>query len=260
MAKLPRMNVIGVQFDIAWENKQANFEKVRRLLSEEAPERDSLVVLPELFATGFTMNAAMAEEYGGETELFLAQTAQEFGVCVLGGVAVRGRDGRMRNKALAFGPSGELLAFYAKRQPFTLGGERQHYVAGEKLSAFHWAGCMIAPFICYDLRFPELFRKVAAAHRPELFAVIANWPEKRIHHWTRLLQARAIENQAFVIGVNRTGRDPNHQYPGHSAILDQHGELLQEMVASEGCVRASLDFPALRNYRRELPFLDDLRL
>ena len=255
------MNVIGVQFDVAWEDKRANFEKVRRMLAEAAPERESLIVLPELFATGFSMNTgAMAEDYGGETEQFLANTARESGGCVLGGVAMRGRDGRARNKALAFGPDGELLAFYAKMQPFTLGGERQHYVAGDKICAFHWGGSTVAPFICYDLRFPELFRRAAKAHRPELFVVIANWPEQRIHHWTQLLRARAIENQAFVVGVNRTGRDPNHNYTGRSMIVDYHGEVLRESVAEEACLRANLEMAALREYRRSLPFLDDLRL
>jgi predicted amidohydrolase len=201
----------------------------------------------------------IAENYGGETEQFLAGTAREFGVCLLAGAAMRGRDGRVRNKALVFSPAGELMAFYAKMQPFTLGGERQHYMPGEKISVFQWAECTVAPFICYDLRFPELFRRAAAAHRPELFVVIASWPEKRIHHWTRLLQARAIENQAFVIGVNRTGRDPNYNHTGRSIIVDFHGEPLSEIGAEEGNVRARLDLAALREYRRSVPFLDDLR-
>ena len=113
------MNVIALQFDIAWENKAANFEKVRRLLNNAEPEKDSLVVLPEMFATGFSMNTdRMAEAYGGETEQFLATTAGELGVCLIAGAAMRGRDGRVRNKALVFSPAGELIAFYAKMHPF----------------------------------------------------------------------------------------------------------------------------------------------
>ena len=126
------MNIIALQMDIAWENRAANFDKVRRLLTEAQPERDSLVALPEMFSTGFTMNtAAMADSYGGETEQFLMCAAREFGVCLVAGVAMRGQDGRSRNKALVFSPSGELLAFYAKMRPFTLGGESEHYAAGE---------------------------------------------------------------------------------------------------------------------------------
>jgi predicted amidohydrolase len=233
---------------------------VRRLLTEAAPEKDSLVVLPEMFATGFSMNAdAIAEPPGGETEQFLARTAREFGICLIAGAAMRGRDGRTRNKALAFSSTGELIVYYAKMQPFTPGGEPQHYAAGERTVAFRWADCTISPFICYDLRFPEIFREAAAAHRPELFAVIANWPEKRIHHWTRLLQARAIENQAFVVGVNRVGRDPFYTYNGHSVIVDPHGEILTDAGEREGCIRAKLDLATLRKYREGLPFLADMR-
>jgi predicted amidohydrolase len=164
----------------------------------------------------------------------------------------------VRNKALVFSGDGVLAAFYAKQRPFTLGGEREHYAAGDRGVVFSWAGTMVSPFVCYDLRFPELFRAVAAEHRPEVFVVIANWPEKRIRHWTRLLQARAIENQAFVIGVNRTGRDPNHVYCGRSAVVDPHGELIAEAGAGEAVVGCHLDLGGLREYRRGLPFLDDL--
>src|SRR5262245_27436458 len=125
------MNVIGLQFDIAWENKLANFASVRRLLEQAAPARDSLVALPEMFATGFSMNAAtIAEARGGETETFLAQAAREFGVTLIGGVAVRDRDGKARNKALVFSPAGELICFYGKQRPFSPGAEDQHYAPG----------------------------------------------------------------------------------------------------------------------------------
>ncbi len=254
------MNVIGIQWDIAWENKQANFEKVRSLLKEAAPEKNSLVVLPEMFATGFSMNAEkIAEGAGQETEQFLSNTAKEFKVCLLGGAAMRGRDGRARNKALVFSPSGELLGFYAKMQPFVPGGEAEHYTAGEKVAAFRWADFIISPFICYDIRFPEIFREAAAKQRPELFVIIASFPDKRISHWQPLLKARAIENQAYVVGVNRIGKDPYHAYNGQSAIFGPHGELMADAGDREGCIRAELDLAGLRKYREALPFLGDMR-
>src|SRR5437762_2227443 len=152
------MNIVALQIDIAWEDKAANFLKVRRLLAEVAPEKDSLVVLPEMFATGFTMNtAAMAESYGGETEQFLAGAAREFGVCCVAGAPMRGRDGRARNKALAFSPAGELIGYYSKMCPFTPGGEAGLYAAGQRPGVFRWCDWTISPFICYDLRFPEVF-------------------------------------------------------------------------------------------------------
>jgi omega-amidase len=254
------VNVVALQFDIAWENKPANFEKVRRLLANASPEPGSLVALPEMFATGFSMNTdAIAEPYGGETEQFLAGVAKDFKVWLVGGAAMRRREGRARNKALVFSPAGELIAFYAKMKPFTPGGESEHYLAGERPVAFRWYECAVSPFICYDLRFPEIFRECVGTHRPELFAVIANWPEKRIQHWVRLLQARAIENQAYVVGVNRIGRDPYYVYNGRSLIVDPQGEVVADAGDREGCISAKLDLANLRKYREGLPFLADLR-
>jgi omega-amidase len=254
------VNVIALQLDIAWENKPANFVKVRRLLGEGAPAKDSLVVLPEMFATGFSMNTeVIAEPHGGPTEQFLAGVAREFGVCLIAGAAMLGRDGRARNKALVFSPAGELLAFYAKMQLFTPGGEPEHYAAGARPATFRWGDCTVSPFVCYDLRFPEIFRAVVAAHRPELFTVIANFPEKRVHHWVRLLQARAIENQAYVVGVNRLGKDPYYTYAGRSVIIDPQGEILADAGEREGCIRMQLDLAGLRKYREGLPFLADMK-
>lgn len=255
-----RMKVLGLQLDITWEDKGANFEKVRHLMEQASPERDSLVVLPEMFATGFSMNAAaVAEPYGGQTEQFLSHQAKERGIYLVGGAPMYGKHGPPRNKALVFGPTGDLLGFYAKMRPFSPGGEPEHYAAGEQTMTFRWAESTVAPFICYDLRFPELFRQVAATRRPELFVVIANWPEKRILHWVRLLQARAIENQAYVIGVNRVGQDPFYTYTGRSLIIDYNGEILADAGHAQGWMVAQLDFESLGKYRQGLPFLQDLK-
>jgi len=254
------MNVIGLQYDIAWENKPANFATVRRLLQQAAPARDSLVVLPEMFATGFSMNAtAIAETRGGETEVFLAEVAKQFGITLVAGVAVRDRDSQARNKALVFSPAGELICIYDKQRPFTPGAEDQHYAAGGKCAVFQWGDCTVAPFICYDLRFPELFRVAAAQHGPELFVVIANFPAKRISHWIQLLRARAIENQAYVVGVNRIGDDPFYNYGGRSLMVDPLGEIIADAGAEEGFVGGTLDLENLAKYRAGLPFLADLK-
>lgn len=254
------MNVVALQLDIAWENKQANFEKARQLLTKAAVVRNSLVALPEMFATGFSMNTlAIAEPYGGETEQFLSGLARQFEIFLVAGAAMRGHDGHARNKALVFSPAGDLLGFYAKMRPFSPGGESDHYTAGEKPVVLNCHDCAFSPFVCYDLRFPELFRQAAAARRPELFVVIANWPEKRLQHWVRLLQARAIENQAYVLGVNRVGRDPYYQYTGRSLAVDFNGEIIADAGNGEGWAQAPLDIPVLRKYREGLPFLDDMR-
>ena len=253
------MKLFALQWDIAWEDKQANFSKVRELLEAATPERDSLVVLPEMFATGFSMNTdVIAEIYGGPTEQFLATTAQEFQIYLVGGAAMRGRDGWARNKALVFSPKGELIAFYAKRRPFTPGGERDHYAAGERSMIFQWGDCAVSPFVCYDLRFPEIFREATKTHQPEVFVVIANWPEKRILHWVKLLQARAIENQAYVVGANRIGKDPYYNYCGRSLIVDPHGEILADAEMKAGWIGAEVDVANLKKYRDGLPFLKDM--
>jgi len=254
------MHLVAFQLDIVWEDKAANFATVRRWLRQAALPQPSLVVLPEMFATGFSMNAAkVAENPGGSTEQFLAETAREHKICLIAGAAMRGRDGQARNKALIFGRAGELLGFYAKMQLFTPGGESEHYAPGQHTVGCQWEGHTFCPFICYDLRFPELFRQAMAKHHPELFVVIANFPTKRISHWIRLLQARAIENQAYVVGVNRVGQDPYYTYNGHSLIVDPHGEILADAGESEGCVQAELDFAGLREYRAGLPFLRDMK-
>lgn len=259
-SKAQAMTVLGLQMDIAWEEKPANFATVRRMLASAPPARDALVVLPEMFATGFSMNVGLvAEPYQGETERFLSSLAREHGVFLVAGAAIRGKDGRARNKALVFSPAGELIGFYAKMRPFAPGGEAEHYTAGERTVTFRWQDGAVAPFICYDLRFPELFREAAAAARPELFVVIASWPEKRVSHWVRLLQARAIENQAYVLGVNRVGQDPYYRYPGRSMLVDFNGDILADAGEKEGVVRAELDLAMLRKYREGLPFLKDMR-
>ena len=167
------MQIIGCQLDIVWENKPANHDRVRRLL-ETAPLRPgSLVVLPEMFATGFSMNvAAITEGESRETERFLAGLAREYGVTVLGGVVTTGADGRGRNEAVAFAPEGNEAARYCKMHPFSYGGETQHYTSGCRPSVFAVQEFTVAPFVCYDLRFPEIFRR-AVKRGATLMTVIA---------------------------------------------------------------------------------------
>ena len=253
------MNIACVQFDIAWEDKPANYAKVLSLLKSANIPHGSLVLLPEMFACGFSMNvAAVAEEQGGATEQFLAKTAREFGVYLLAGVVTRGADGRGRNECVTFSPAGELLARYCKMQPFTLGGETACYEAGEAALTFPCGELSVAPFICYDLRFPELPRSIAR-QRPHLMTFIANWPNTRLHHWPRLLQARAIENQCYVAGVNRIGNDPRFQHSGRTMIIDPHGEILADASSAETVIQAKIDPAWLAEYRRAFPALEDMR-
>ncbi|HMJ89312.1 MAG TPA: nitrilase-related carbon-nitrogen hydrolase, partial [Candidatus Acidoferrum sp.] len=253
------MNIACVQFDIAWEDKPANYARVAALLRDAKVPPGSLVLLPEMFATGFSMNvAAVAEEQGGATEQFLSSTARELGIFLLGGVVTRGANGLGRNECVVFSPESKPLARYCKMQPFTLGGETDHYEAGHEPIVLACDELQIAPFICYDLRFPEVARAVALK-RPHLMSFIANWPNARLHHWPRLLQARAIENQCYIAGVNRIGNDPRYQHSGRSMIIDPHGEILADAGERECVIQARIDVPNLLNYRNAFPALNDMR-
>jgi omega-amidase len=256
------MQVIGVQLDIAWEDPAANREKVRSLLAAAPPQPGALVVLPEMFATGFSMNAdRVAEAEAGATETIVADLARHHRATIVAGLPVRGRNGNERptNQAVVFNDRGDVIVRYRKLHPFALGQEDRHYAAGDDVTSFAWGGLNVAPFVCYDLRFPEIFRRATTRREAELLIVIASWPVARGAHWSTLLRARAIENQAFVVGVNRCGRDPAFEYPGLTAIIDPSGTALAEAGHLEQLVAADVDVEALRTYRAKLPFLADVR-
>jgi omega-amidase len=253
------MKLIGVQLDIVWEDKPATFDRVRRLLEVQRPQAGSLLVLPEMFSTGFSMNVAKIDEAGERpAEAFLRSLALDYKTYLLGGVVNVGPDGRGRNQALAFAPDGRELVRYDKIHPFTLGEEGKHYTGGDAVHVFNWDNLTVAPFVCYDLRFPEVFR-AAARRKAQLLAIIANWPYPRESHWVTLLQARAIENQAYVIGVNRCGKDPKHMYFGRSMIVDPHGKILADAGNEEGLVSADIDAQVVDAWRRDFPALLDMK-
>ena len=250
------MRIVAVQHDIVWENKAANCAKVRALLEEAAPQPGAMIVLAEMFATGFSMNLGVTLEGDSRpTERFVGELARRHGAAVVAGVVNAASPGRGFNEAVAIGPEGEL-ARYRKMQPFCPGGEHMAYDCGRGAVAFQWQGATVCPFVCYDLRFPEVIRR-AAPLGAEVIAVIASWPVARIHHWIRLLQARAIENQCWVVGVNRIGVDPTLAYCGRSIIVDHHGEIQADAGDKEGVISAEVNLEELRNYRQKLPFLKD---
>jgi predicted amidohydrolase len=259
------MEIIGIQTDIAWEDRDTNFARVNAMLATIRVAPESLIVLPELFATGFTMDVTRtADTAARETEVFLSDLAKRLRCNVLGGVARR-TNGKAANEAVMCDPDGRTVMRYRKIHPFSLAGEGQHYQAGDLVATFECGGFTLAPFICYDLRFPEVFR-AAAELGADFFVVIANWPAPRIYHWTTLLKARAVENLAYVVGINRAGADPSHSYPGKSMIVSPQGETLAEADGGPCILRATcsprtvadwrLAFPALRDRRRQFCFLN----
>jgi omega-amidase len=252
------MKVYCCQLDIVWEDKPANFQKVRDLVRASNPEAGSLLVLPEMFATGFSMNVGViSEESAPGTDAFLRELAREFKIYIQGGLVTKSPSGRGLNQAVVISPAGTELTRYSKIHPFTLGGELANYERGTQIHTFDWHGLNATPFICYDLRFPEVFRG-AVKQGAELFVVIADWPSRREQHWVTLLQARAIENLAYVVGVNRAGKDPFHVYPGRSMIIDPHGKVLADAGAEERIVSAEIDPAVVRSWRKDFPALLDI--
>ena len=253
------MEMVGCQFDIAWEDKEKNFKRVRSLLNRRKLSRGSMVVLPEMFATGFSMNAdRIAERTQGATTRFMRELARDKGVYVLGGLVRRGSGGRTFNEAVAIAPSGRCIARYAKLHLFSPGDEPHHYSPGADVTMFRWGSLRVALYICYDLRFPEVFR-LGARRGADVFVVIASWPSQRQSHWTALLRARAIENQAYVVGVNRCGRDPHLSYAGGSIVFNPRGETVASAGRNETVFSAGLEPAAPSDWRRDFPALQDIR-
>lgn len=250
------MHVVAVQLNVQWEDKPANFARVRTLLTEARVPAGSLIVLPEMFSSGFSLNTAVTRQGNPpEGEQFLARLAEEYQSAVIGGVVGTSPE-RPTNQAVAVAPDGTLLARYSKIHPFSFGDETKHYSAGSEIVTFRWGGFTIAPFVCYDLRFPEIFR-AAVDRGATLFTVVAQWPIRRATHWSVLLQARAIENQACVIGVNRVGSDPNLVYPGRSALVDALGAVVAEGDDQEQVLQGDLDPAAIDRWRADFPALRD---
>ena len=254
------MNLYACQLDIVWEDKPANHDRVRALLQRETIEPGSIIVLPEMFATGFSMNLnAIDDTHTREDWNFLSELALSRRSYVIGGRATRNEQQRGLNYAVVFDPDGNELGRYAKLHPFSPGKEAQHFVGGVDVEIFALpGGWKLSPFVCYDLRFPEIFRS-AVKLGANLMTVIANWPVTRVDHWITLLRARAIENQCYVVGVNRCGKDPYLAYPGRSLIVDPRGNVLADAGDAESVIHATIDVNALQAYRSELPFLGDMR-
>jgi predicted amidohydrolase len=255
--KKGKMDISLVQIDISWQNKEQNFSMVDSLLSTSETPAGSLIILPEMFATGFSMDVALnAEDSDGTTMHFLGRTAKKYNSYVIAGLTEKSDTDMGLNVCYLIDPDGNPAGRYVKNYPFSLGEEDKFFLAGDKSAVWNIPDAGVSPAICYDLRFPELFRE-AADSGAEVFVVIANWPSKRIDHWKNLLIARAVENQCWVIGVNRTGSDPFHHYNGRSMIVDPHGRVCADMGDQHGQMNFKIDIEVCREWRLKFPALKD---
>ncbi len=254
--------VHAVQFNIVWEDKAANHAIVERMVEQANPPRGSLIVLPEMFDVGFSLNTAVTAEQVtyGASESWCAAAARRWGV-YLQGASVQRPDpqGKATNDAVIFNPDGELICRYSKIFPFSGGGESDAFAGGRRLVTFDWHGVKVCPLICYDLRFPEIWRLATIDLGAELFTIGASWPAPRHHHWLTLLSARAIENQAYVLGLNRCGRDPFLSYLGGSRIIDPKGEVIAQADDGPTVLSAEIDPMMVRSWRASFRALADVR-
>lgn len=251
-----KLRVAAIQHDIEWENPERNFTRLAPLIAEAAVDSD-LVVLSEMFATGFSMAASqLAEPADGPTERFLAEQATANGVSVAASrPALDANFARPVNQFVLVGPDGKVER-YVKTHPFSYAGEHDYYDPGPGSETVELRGVRVTPFICYDLRFANEFWDRARA--TDVYIVVANWPASRREHWLALLRARAIENQAYVVGVNRVGDGDGLKHSGDSRIFDPLGETLAEAIdPSESILRATIDSDHVGRVRSDFPFLDD---
>ena len=251
------MKIALVQYSPAWEDKESNKKKILSLLQEI--NDIELFIFPEMTLTGFTMKSKeMSETIQADSFRFFSSIAKEKSTNIFAGI-IEHRKNVTYNTLIHIKPDGNLLKLYRKIHPFSYSGENEHYYAGSKPAYTKIKNWKIGLTICYDLRFPELYRKYGKK-RVHLIVNIANWPDTRIEHWRTLLKARAIENQCYVTGVNRVGKDPKLNYVGFSSVFDPMGKELVAVENEEKVIVVDLDKNYVNEVREKFPFLDDIKL
>ncbi len=258
-----------IQTNLHWEDKTANLQMLEQKISS-IKEKTEVLVLPEMFSTGFSMKPEqLAETMEGKTVQWMQRIAQEKKIILAGSVIIEDA-GHYFNRLIWMLPNGRY-GVYDKRHRFAYAGEHEHYTAGTKRFITSVRGWKIHPLVCYDLRFPVwarqtspptplhgVERELGGEAEYDVLIYVANWPEKRIHAWKTLLQARAIENQCYVVGVNRTGDDgAGIHYSGESMIVDPMGEVLYTKKDAEDIFTITLEKENLNGIRERLPFLKD---
>jgi predicted amidohydrolase len=247
------MKISLIQTSLAWEDHEANRQNFTSKMNSVPGDAD-IIVLPEMFATGFTMAPErVAETMNGETVAWMRQMAALKNCAITGSIVIKEND-NFYNRLLFVLPDGKIKQ-YDKRHLFSLAGEDKAYTAGKEKLIIDYKGWKICPLICYDLRFPVFARNI---ENYDLLLYVANWPQPRIHAWDTLLKARAIENMCYVAGVNRIGQDNNgHNYPGQSQAVDPLGANVLEPSMNEGVYTVNLDKEAMLEVRDKFRFLND---
>ena len=242
-----------VQSQLIWADAEANRRHLETLVRAQGADCD-LIVFPETFTSGFLGDAdAVPETMEGATLAWMKEIASELDSVICGSAAIAVETGTA-NRFLWVQPDGEVQ-FYDKRHLFTYGGEDESYVAGSERKVFRYRGWRICPQVCYDLRFPVWCRN---RDDYDLLLFVANWPEPRTPAWSSLLRARAVENQSYVIGVNRAGSDPRGmEYAGASGVYDPLGEMILDLGGKQGAASVVIELEEVERIRKQLPFQQD---
>ncbi len=253
------LSVTTIQPDLQWEDKDANLRRLEEKILG-IPGTTELVILPEMFSTGFSMRPeALAERMDGPTVDWMRRVAARRKIILTGSVIIE-EEGKYFNRLIWMLPNGQY-GYYDKRHRFAYAGENEHYTAGHTRLVASVKGWKVLLLVCYDLRFPVWSRQApptAEGFEYDLLVYVANWPERRSHAWKTLLQARAIENQAYVVGVNRVGSDGNQiAHSGDSMIVGPLGEILYHGEAKEDVFTLMLDKAKLEEIRQRFPFWKD---
>ncbi|MEM0542997.1 nitrilase family protein [Flavobacterium sp. j3] len=247
------MKIALIQTSLIWENPIENRSHLAQKITGFMEDVD-LIVLPEMFSTGFTMNPkAVAETMNGETVLWLQHLAKAKNSAITGSLVIE-ENGKFYNRLVFVFPTGEIKT-YDKKHLFSLAGENEFYAAGKEKLVLEYKGYKICPLICYDLRFPVFSRNV---ENYDVLLYVANWPKPRVNAWDILLKARSVENMCYTIGVNRIGKDHNHhEYIGHTQVIDFLGEYVLEPQEADAVFIVELNKAKLLQTRSKLAFLDD---
>lgn len=249
------MKVALYQSEIIWENKEKNIEKLKEILRKLDGTEVDLILLPEMSFTGFSMNIEKTKEYEDETIGLITELAKEHQTSI-GFGWVKAVEEKAENHYSVICKNGEMISDYVKIHPFSYSGEDEKFIGGNDISYFCMENTTFSTFICYDLRFPEIFQ--IASEKADVIIIPANWPEKRRMHWKCLLQARAIENQVYILAVNCVGNIGDLKYSGDSCIITPNGDIVEKMEFTEGIIIKDISFD-VKNIRNDFPVKKDRR-
>ena len=251
------MKVALAQLDIVWENKQENKKQCSIMIKKKKSQCVDMILFPEMTLTGFSMNTEKLGEVieSSETITFFKQKAQQYNIAVCFGMIVKNGE-KSENHCMVISKEGEVIADYAKIHPFSYGTESKFYSGGENVTYYTVNDITFSPLICYDLRFPEVFQ--ICSEKSYVITVIANWPTPRRCHWISLLKARAIENQCYILGINRCGSGDGLEYSGDSMIIDPYGKVVaMAKQSNQMLVIGDIDADIVTQYRKEFPLKQD---